>query len=649
MTQPDNTEYPTRPNGYLKDFVCRKCKEDIKLSNIDDTGEPFFNCPNCGILNKTEIKKLDENAKCGECVFWRSSACPDKPRSIDFNAFFLSPTQTALCAGRYFEQEQPKRKTSNYSKMRVSSQINPVLLAKDIMVDYTFVVEKQSRILFIYEPENGKYSEHAEETIKREIAKRLDDNARSKFFNDVHFFIRATAPIKPFCDIGELLLCENGILNILTRELKPFSPEYFIVNKIPVKYDPEATCPKNDEFFNQVLPKLEIKTLFEFWGYALFRKITFHKAVLLVGTGRNGKGVTLNIITAFLGKENCSSETLQSLCYNRFSTANLYCKLANISADLPSSIIKNTGIFKMIVGGDTVPNERKCVTAYPYNPYVKNLFSANYIPPISNTEDCDAFYARWLIFEFKKQFLGEKADKQLIQKLITPEELSGLLNRALDGFDRLNKNKDFSMRENIAEMRKQYIKRSNSVQAFIEECIEVTADFNDILTSKYLYTKFLDYCNQNQIKSKSQREFIANMKEHCLGTDFRKTRLSEEQKTLFCEDKNTTNAWHYIKFVPYVPFVPTPLDPYRKLCNFSTDIQGGEQGEQEEQKTLNTLDSAFPSQCFLCNNLIHNEDRLEKYENRLVHKKCKDRIEVQKKKKECKCNLSDSSKNSNGV
>ncbi len=632
MTQPDNTEYQTKPNGYLEEYVCRKCKEDIKLSNIDDTGEPFFNCPRCGILNKTEIKKLDENAKCGECVFWRSSACPDKG-GASFDAFFLSP-EDLMCNGRYFEPRKTKRNNSSYSKMRVSSQINPVLLAKDIMEDYKFIVEKQSRILFVYEPENGKYSEHAEETIKREIAKRLDDNARSKFFNDVHFFIRAVAPIKPFCDIGELLLCKNGILNILTRELKPFSPEYFMVNKIPVTYDSNQKIVAIDVFLKEVLNKKEIMTLQEFLGYCLYRKITYHKALLLVGCGRNGKGVTLNLITAFLGKENCSSETLQNICYNRFSTANLYCKLANISADLPSNIIKHSGIFKMVVGGDTVPNERKCVTSYPYNPYAKNLFSANYIPPIANTEDCDAFYARWLILEYKKQFLGDKANKNLIEKLTNPKELSALLNFALDGFDRLNENKDFSMKENIDEMRKQYIKRSNSCKAFIEEALEITSDFGDILTSKYAYTQFLNYCNQNQIKSQSQKEFIENMKEHCLGADFRKTRLTKKQQEFFGEDNITPNAWHYVKLVPFVPDVPILPTPYRNICNSSGELQGGEQREQEEQKTLKTLDSPFFSQCFLCNNLIHNEDQLDKYENRLVHKKCKDGIEAQKKKME---------------
>ena len=535
-----------------------------------------------------------------------------------------------------YQKTKPKQHDVTYQKMRVSSEINPVLLAKDIMEDYTFVVEEQSRILFVYNPETGRYSELAEERIKREIAQRLDDNARSKFFNDVHFFIKATAPIRPFCDIAELILCENGILNIKTRVLFPYSPDYFLVNKLPVVYDPTAKIQTIEIFLNQVLGREEINTLQEFLGYSLYRKITFHKALLLVGCGRNGKGVTLNLITAFLGTENCSSETLQNICYNRFSTANLYCKLANISADLPSNLIKYTGMFKMVVGGDTIPNERKCVTAYPYNPYAKHLFSANYIPPIANTEDCDAYYARWLILEFTKQFLGDKADKHLIEKLATPVELSGLLNWALDGLERVNKNKDFSMKENIQAMRKQYIKRSNSVKIFIEECIEVTADFSDFLTSKYLYIKFLDYCKQNQIKSKSQREFIENMKEHCLGTDFRKTRLDEEQQEHFGEDKKTTNAWHYIKFVSYVPDVPTPLNPLQKQEKYLENRKEIEE-EQEERTVEKTLDvdSTFGDgklpACFNCRKTVYDHNQLCNLDGQFYCKPCRDNIIFQRK------------------
>lgn len=437
-----------------------------------------------------------------------------------------------------------------------NEELNPVVLAKEILRDFTFVIEEQSRLLFVYDPEEGKYDEHAEELIKREIAKRLDDDARARYYNDVFFFINAVTPIKPLCQIPELLICKNGILDVLTRELKPFTPDLFLTSKIPVKHDKEAKGARIPSFLKEILGEEQIKVLQELIGYTLYRKITFHKAALFVGGGRNGKGVLLKIIEALLGRDNCSTETIQDLCYNRFSKANLYLKMANISADLPSNELKHTGIVKMLIAGDSVNVERKGKTAFPFVPFAKHFYSANQIPPIPDTEDCDAYFARWVIIEFTHQFLGKDAKKDLIMELVTPEELCGFLNWALDGLKRLLENKDFSITEDIKENRKQYTKRSDSVKAFIQECLEVTNEYNDWITGKRLFNLFLTYCRREKITTQPQRVFTEGMKQHCLGADYRKTRLTEEEQKTLGEEHDTTRAWHFIKFAPNVPDVP---------------------------------------------------------------------------------------------
>jgi putative DNA primase/helicase len=96
-----------------------------------------------------------------------------------------------------------------------------------------------------------------------------------------------------------------------------------------------------------------------------------------VGIGRNGKSKLLELITALLGKDNVSNQTIQSLCYNRFSLAELHRKLANISADLPSKELANTGIFKMIVGGDRLEGEHKHKDPFYFDNYAKLMFSCN--------------------------------------------------------------------------------------------------------------------------------------------------------------------------------------------------------------------------------------------------------------------------------
>ena len=63
----------------------------------------------------------------------------------------------------------------------------------------------------------------------------------------------------------------------------------------------------------------------------------------------------------------------------------------------------------------------------------KMLFSANVLP--RSQDDTYAFYVRWILIEFLNRFVLDDgtADPDLDSKLQTPEELSGLLNIALEG------------------------------------------------------------------------------------------------------------------------------------------------------------------------------------------------------------------------
>jgi len=49
-----------------------------------------------------------------------------------------------------------------------------------------------------------------------------------------------------------------------------------------------------------------------------------------------------------------------------------------------------------------------------------------------------------VVVDFPFKFLGAAADKTLLSKLTTEQELSGLLNKTLEGLNRLKQNGDFT-------------------------------------------------------------------------------------------------------------------------------------------------------------------------------------------------------------
>jgi P4 family phage/plasmid primase-like protien len=158
---------------------------------------------------------------------------------------------------------------------------------------------------------------------------------------------------------------------------------------------------------------------------------TLQKAILLLGEGANGKSTYLSAVRAFIGKQNTSSVSLQKLETNTFAAAQLVGKLANICPDLPSTHLESTSVFKAIVGGDSINVERKNQQPFDVTLYARLVFSANH-PPHSK-DSSHAFFRRWVTLPFTRTFEEheQKPRRILDMSLNRPQELSGVLNRAL--------------------------------------------------------------------------------------------------------------------------------------------------------------------------------------------------------------------------
>jgi P4 family phage/plasmid primase-like protien len=366
-------------------------------------------------------------------------------------------------------------------------EINPILLAKDIMGEYSFIVEDESNTLYFFDKNQGIYSDKTERLIKREIARYLDENTRTRYYAEVENFIIATSIIKKFSSDPELLACQNGILNVITGELKDFTPEHFLTIKIPVTYNPQADCQKIKKFLSEILEEPQRLLAQEFIGYCLYRDYPFHKAYIANGTGSNGKTVHQNLNTALLGQENLSNQTIQNINHNRFSCAELHNKLGNFCDDLPSNLVRAVGNFKMATGGGIISAERKGKDPFNFANTAKFWLNCNDIPPITKTDDNDAYFRRIIINDYRRKFTDKEANKNLINELTTTEELSGYLNYAIEGLKRIIKQGHFSEVMTLEETRSAYIKRSDSRQYYLEKFTQETDNYEDIVYHSDLF------------------------------------------------------------------------------------------------------------------------------------------------------------------
>ena len=333
----------------------------------------------------------------------------------------------------------------------------------------------------------------------------------------------------------------NGVYDLETDQLLPPSPEYYFTYCLPVEYDPKADCPRIKKFLSEILDPEDIPVLLEFIGYTLIPEQEFHKALMLVGDGANGKSTLIKLIKTFLGKHNTTSISLQSLLENRFAVADLYGKLANLYADLPDETLRHTGIFKMIAGGDTISAERKFKPFFEFEPTCKLIFSANKVP--KTLDDTSAFFRRWIILNFPNKFEGDRKDPYILKKITTREELSGFFNLVLVHLKKLLERGDFSMSKSTEEVREDYIRKSDPVQAFILDYMSngwIIESSQGYVTKDELYAEFVKYCKKIKLPAPDKSVFGRNLK-RVMPT------ITEVRKKIGGENKR---CWGGIVLVP---------------------------------------------------------------------------------------------------
>ena len=231
---------------------------------------------------------------------------------------------------------------------------------------------------------------------------------------------------KPVREINSnpfIINVKNGLYNVLDGSFKAHTPEYQSTVQINAKFDETAKCPQFLKYLGGVLPNTEHDLVQEILGYLL---IPINKAQksLCSPAPNAGKSTLLAVAQdILLGSENVSNIAWQSLS-DRFKTAELFGKLANIFADLPSKSVDDNGMFKALTGEDYITAERKNKDPFSFRPYARMVFSCNEMPR-NYGDRSDGFFRRLIIIRFDKSIPMNVRDPDLREKLAV--ERDGIL------------------------------------------------------------------------------------------------------------------------------------------------------------------------------------------------------------------------------
>lgn len=376
-------------------------------------------------------------------------------------------------------------------------------LADEIMAEYCFLTFDDNKEIYCYE--NGVYRPGGENLIVQLAQSKLGKySTRTRRDETLSFIKIETLTNRDSVDEKRHIInLKNGLYDLKEDKFNLHTPKLLSTVQIPVKYDPDAKCPMIDRFLSQVVSDEYIPMLLEWIGYSMIPDNSMQKAVMLVGSGSNGKSVFLNLLTEFIGIKNTSGESLQKLEKDRFSAANLYGKLLNGCPDIAGSEVYDNSAFKTFTGNEKqIRGEIKGQQAFYFNNTARLIFSANDLPPVKNAGY--AYYRRWMLIEFPNRFEGKNADRNLINKLTTEKELSGLLNKAIVGLKEILEKGEFSYHKTIEEVERMYRLKSDLVAAFADECIIMSS--ND-LSKAVAYETYVMWCKKNDEKPASNAIF----------------------------------------------------------------------------------------------------------------------------------------------
>lgn len=317
-------------------------------------------------------------------------------------------------------------------------------------------------------------------------------------------------------DLGDIVVFQNGVLNLTTMELSPHRRDLFTTNIMPYEWEPAEPCPQWLAFLSDAFSgDAERSALLQEWfGYMLTKDYHWQKIMLLLGGPRSGKGTIGRTLSALAGRHNFSGGHLSAFASDSF-LAGLRTKPVLFIGDAakkvpPSKVNEVVERIKSVSGNDEINFDRKFLSALSEALPTRITVAANSVPQLF--DDSGALASRMLLLTFDKSHLGAE-DLQLGDKL--QSEIRGIAAWAVEGLHRLRASGRFTQpqacEEEVREIRDSY---SPSMRFFDEMCLidpEARTSGNDV------YEAYRAWAVGQHEELLKPRTFITNLKDSLRG------------------------------------------------------------------------------------------------------------------------------------
>lgn len=264
-------------------FVGAKGRDYYKVANND---------------SRTVVKIIKDSKTVAEKKFdkkfWQTDAQTEKFNAFIRNHGFDTPPICEIIQ-KYEDYEEwqnrPAETTEGAGYFDGDGNFIPQALGDDVLNHLQIVSMNDNRQMYYYHERSGLWKPNASVLVEELATNLLGDSYSKHRVDEAIFYVRATTyrDRSIFNMPVNLIPLENGVLDINTMQISPYTSNVYFITKLPVKYTPEAKCELINKFLSEIVPEDKVMLLKQIIAYTLFRGYPIQKALMLVGIGANGK------------------------------------------------------------------------------------------------------------------------------------------------------------------------------------------------------------------------------------------------------------------------------------------------------------------------------------------------------------------------
>lgn len=358
---------------------------------------------------------------------------------------------------------------------------------------------------------NGAENHYLQNVIRLASIRQRENMVRDA--KDIYYFTNESLDQNDY-----LLNVQNGTLDLSedTPRFMPHSPDMLLSKICNAEYNPNATCEEWNSFLMEVMQNdtEKIKYLQKICGLSLTGCTQEETCFILYGsTTRNGKSTFCETIIHLLGDYalTMKPETLAVKPNSDSRTASgdiarlAGCRFCNAS-EPPKKMLFDTALLKSLLGRDSITTRHLYQREFSFIPKFKLVVNTNYLPSIN--DDTVFSSGRVNVISFDRHFSESEQDKTLKSRLQRKEELSGILNWAIEGL-RLYRQEGLNPPQAVIRATEQYRSDSDKIGSFVSECLTWTGRNSK---AKNVYEAYSKWCVDNGYGCENKGNFFSELK-----------------------------------------------------------------------------------------------------------------------------------------